>query len=265
MGVEPRLSATVLLLRNSLSRAQGVEVFMVRRVIQSEFMPDVYVFPGGSVSADDKLAEETPGVCAPVTPALVVDPEERTVLGRGVRAAAIRELFEEGNVLLAYQNETLLSLDEESSPRFTAYRQSFNERKGSLLDLAQRERLVYATDRLYYFSHWITPEGMPKRFDTHFFLAATPEGQEAEYDRLETSEGVWLHPIEALQGFERGEIPLVFATYYQLRDLAAFSTVQDALQTTTIQYVPINRPVREQRADGIYVYLPGEEAGAWKL
>src|SRR5947209_16594648 len=100
MAVQPRLASAVMLLRDMPS-GQGIQVFMVRRVIQSDFMPDVYVFPGGSVSADDRAAELAEAVCIPVAPS-GADPEKRTVLGSGVRAAAIRELFEEAGVLLAY-------------------------------------------------------------------------------------------------------------------------------------------------------------------
>src|SRR5947208_8317154 len=118
--VQPRLSSAVMLLRpaplarrqpaplarrQDLPSGQGIEVFMVRRVIQSDFMPDVYVFPGGSVSADDRAAELAEDVCTPLTSVAAVataDPEGRTVLGSGVRAAAIRELFEAAGVLRAY-------------------------------------------------------------------------------------------------------------------------------------------------------------------
>ena len=102
--VQPRLASTVMLLRD-ISATLGtsdIEVFMVRRVVQSEFMPDIFVFPGGSVSPDDRLAEQTEGVYEPVAPS-AADPEGRTAIGSGVRAAAIRELFEEANVLLAHR------------------------------------------------------------------------------------------------------------------------------------------------------------------
>src|SRR5216683_7201459 len=101
MAVEPRVASAVMLLRDTAS-GQGMEVFMVRRVIQSDFMPDVYVFPGGSISADDCKTEETEDICTPVAPS-AADPEGRTTLGTGTRAAAIRELFEEAGVLLAYR------------------------------------------------------------------------------------------------------------------------------------------------------------------
>src|SRR5947208_9530872 len=99
MAVEPRLASAIMLLRDTAS-GQGIEVFMVRRVIQSDFMPDVFVFPGGSVSADDRAAEQAEQVCIPIAPGRA-DPEGRTFLGSGIRAAAIRELFEEAGVLLA--------------------------------------------------------------------------------------------------------------------------------------------------------------------
>ena len=79
MAVEPRLASAVMLLRDT-SSGQGIEVFMVRRVIQSDFMPDVYVFPGGSVSKDDHAAELVDGVCKPVALS-AGDPEGRTQIG----------------------------------------------------------------------------------------------------------------------------------------------------------------------------------------
>src|SRR5881227_3571899 len=120
MAVEPRLASAVMLLRD-MPTGQGIEVFMVRRVIQSDFMPDVYVFPGGSISVDDRAAEQAEDICMPVAPA-VADPQGRTVLGSGARAAAIRELFEEAGVLLAYQDGKLLAIPEKDVERFGAYR-----------------------------------------------------------------------------------------------------------------------------------------------
>src|SRR6266699_3000282 len=151
--VQPRLASAIMLLRD-MPGGQGIEVFMVRRVIQSDFMPDVYVFPGGSVSKDDRAAEQTEGICIPVAPA-IADPEGRTILGSGARAAAIRELFEEAGVLLAYRGEEILAIPETDVARFAAYRQAFNQRKGSLVEMAHVENLWLATDRLGYFAHWI--------------------------------------------------------------------------------------------------------------
>ena len=269
--IQPRMSSAIMLLRpaplahrQDLPSGQGIEVFMVRRVIQSDFMPDVYVFPGGSVSADDKAAELAEDVCTPVAPA-AADPEGRTVLGTGVRAAAIRELFEEAGVLLAYRTGEMLAINEEDVPRFAAYRQAFHQRRGSLVELAQAEKLRLATDHLGYFAHWITPEGMPKRFDTHFFITTAPAEQEAAHDRLETSEGVWITPAGALERSEQGTFPLVFATIRQLRDLATFGSVKEALESTTTRHVVTHMPLLVRENGVTRVYLPEDAGNPWDV
>ncbi|HKF36577.1 MAG TPA: hypothetical protein VKB35_06705 [Ktedonobacteraceae bacterium] len=263
MAVEPRLASAVMLLRDTAS-GQGMEVFMVRRVIQSDFMPDVYVFPGGSVTKDDRATELTAGICTPVV-STTADPEGQTALGSGTRAAAIRELFEEAGVLLAYRGAQLLAFDDQSVARFTTYREAFHQRQGSLVEMARAEQLTLATDRLSYFAHWITPEGMPKRFDTHFFLTTAPSEQQAAHDRLETSEGIWISPAEALARFERSEFPLVFATIYQLRELAAFGSVKEALETAAVQYVRARMPVLIQENGKTRVFLQEDAADTWEV
>lgn len=266
MTVQPRMASAVMLLRDipDGQDKQGIEVFMVRRVIQSDFMPDVYVFPGGSVSKDDLAAERAEGVCVPVAPT-AADPEGRTALGTGVRAAAIRELFEEAGVLLAYRTGLVLAITDDDVAHFDGYRQAFNNRKGSLVEMAHAENLQLATDYLGYFAHWITPEGMPKRFDTHFFITTAPEEQQAAHDKLETSEGVWVRPADALQRYENGTFPLVFATIHQLRDLATFNSVQDALQHTSLQHVPVRMPVLVQDENGARVFLPDDTDNRWNV
>ncbi|GAC1627032.1 MAG: NUDIX hydrolase [Ktedonobacteraceae bacterium] len=261
--VQPRVASAMMLLRDMPS-GQDIEVFMVRRVIQSDFMPDVYVFPGGSVSADDRAAEQAEGVCMPVAPA-VADPEGRTSLGSGARAAAIRELFEEAGVLLAYRGEEILAINEEDVSCFDGYRQAFHQRRGSLVEMAHIENLRLATDRLGYFAHWITPTGMPKRFDTHFFITTAPAEQQAAHDRLETSEGVWIAPSEALARSERNEFPLVFATIHQLHELVAFKSVKEALESTATQYVATRIPILVQENGQARVYLPEDSANQWNV
>lgn len=265
MIVQPRLASTVMLVRDipAGQNLSGIEVFMVRRVVQSEFMPDIFVFPGGSVSADDRLAEQSEGVYESVVPS-GADPEGRTALGSGARAAAIRELFEEANVLLAHREGTVLAVNEEMVTRFANYRQAFNERKGSLVEMARTEHLVLAMNSLAYFAHWITPEGMPKRFDTHFFLASAPAQQEAVYDNLETSAGVWIRPTDAMERSTQGTFPIAFPTFHQLRDLSAFHTVQEAIQATSTRYVSTHIPTLKVQDGVAHISLPEEPDFVWK-
>ncbi len=263
MAIEPRLASAVILLRDNASD-QAIEVFMVRRVIQSDFMPDVYVFPGGSVSKDDRAAELVEGICKPVASS-AGDPEGRTALGSGLRAAAIRELFEEAGILLASRAEQLLAITDQEVDRFDAYRKAFHERQGSLVEMTRAEHLTLATNLLDYFAHWITPVGMPKRFDTHFFLATAPGEQKAAHDRLETSEGIWISPTEALARFERKEFPLVFATIYQLRELAAFGSLKEALESTATHCVPTRIPVLIQESGKTRVFLEEDTDNTWEV
>jgi 8-oxo-dGTP pyrophosphatase MutT (NUDIX family) len=216
--VTPRPAATCVLMRPHAGG--GVEVFMVRRHIQSEFAPDVYVFPGGSVTSDDQQAERTPGLC--------VAAEGNDTVGSGFRVAALRECFEEAGVLLARRGAEMLAIGEGDVARIADYRTALQQRQLTMSVLAERERLTFATDALTAWAHWITPEAMPKRFDTHFFLAEMPASQEAAYDHLETTDGVWITPEEASAGYERGDFPLVFAQIHQLRELHGLGSFADA-------------------------------------
>ncbi len=263
MAAQPRSSSAVMLVRDAVSGG-GLEVFMVRRVIQSDFMPDVYVFPGGSVQAGDREAEQADGICRAVTLG-AADPESRTALGNGVRAAAIRELFEEAAVLLAYQGADLLAVNAENHARFAQYRRTFNERKGSLVQMARAEDLTLASERLNYFAHWVTPEGMPKRFDTHFFITSAPAEQQAIYDNLETSEGLWIRPSEALARAQNNDFPIVFATIHQLHDLATFVGVSEALQVSACTPVKTHAPVLVERDGQFHVHLPENASATWAV
>jgi 8-oxo-dGTP pyrophosphatase MutT (NUDIX family) len=196
-------------------------VFMVRRHGQSAFMPDVFVFPGGTVHTADQVAESTPSLCLPPT-----DPTPP--FGAGFRVAAIRECFEEAGVLLAYRDGAPLTIAAADQQRFARYRAALHGRADDLAGIAAREGLVLATNALLHWAHWITPEGEPRRFDTHFFLAAMPEGQVADHDRQETTDGIWIAPEDALARQDRGEFPLAFPTIRQLRALAGLTGMKAA-------------------------------------
>src|SRR5512146_512252 len=116
--VTPRFASATVLMRE---RAGGVEVFMVRRHVQSEFAPDVYVFPGGSVKDADREVERVPGLCASAGDGV-------TALGAGFRAAAIRELFEEAGALIARRGDAPLAIGADDLPRLMAYRSGLNQK-----------------------------------------------------------------------------------------------------------------------------------------
>ncbi len=257
MIVQPRLAAAVLLVRDNPVE-HGLEVFMVKRSTKSAFLPDVYVFPGGTVKTEDHELEQQEDFCAPF-PASVADPEERTLLGTGIRVAAIRELFEEANILLAYRNNELVASDASMQAQLASYRQLLNEHKASLLELVHTEHLIVATDALLYFAHWVTPEAEPRRYDTHFFLAQAPRAQQARYDPFETSDGVWIGPQTALARFEQGTFPLPFPTIHQLRALSEFPTVRAAWDALPSLYVHTYRPVMIEEDGQTRIVLPTDD------
>lgn len=225
---------------------------MVRRHVRSEFVPDAFVFPGGSVNADDREAERVPGRCSPT-------PEGPAALGTGFRVAAIRECFEEAGVLLAWRGAATLAISPEDVERYAAYRDGLYGKSETIQSIAEREELTLATGELLHWAHWITPEAMPKRFDTHFFLAAMPPGQQAAHDRLETTDGVWIAPERALTRYAQGEFPLVFATIHQLQELIGLASIADARERFSAATVRIVQPRVVQRDGQAVILLPDEE------
>ena len=89
--------------------------------------------------------------------------------------------------------------------------------------------MVLALDELVPYAHWITPEGMPKRFDTWFFLAAAPPEQVGAHDGKESTDSIWVSPREALEGGESGRFKLPFPTTRNLIKLGKQANVKAAL------------------------------------
>ena len=146
--------------------------------------------------------------------------------------AGIRELFEESGLLLAYDKNGLpfSSCEQAVKERVSRYRGLLNERKTTLKDVLKKEGLFLALDQLHHYAHWITPEARTLRFDTHFFVARYPGGQQASADLTETTEGAWMSPT---RGPRREPVPrnLVLSppTLKTLEDLSRFKTVEDVI------------------------------------
>lgn len=248
--VTPRPASAVVLAREPAGG--GIEVFMVRRHVRSEFVPDAFVFPGGSVSAGDSETERVPGLCSPA-------PDGPVALGTGFRVAAIRECFEEAGVLLARRGDSTLIISPEDVERYAAYRDGLYGNIETMRSITEREGLVLATGDLLHWAHWITPDALPKRFDTHFFLATMPSGQEAAHDRLETTDGVWIAPKRALERFAQDEFPLVFATIHQLQELTGLASIRDARDRFGAGPVHAVQPHVVWRDGQAVILLPDEE------
>lgn len=217
-------AATILLVSDG---EQGVEVLMMKRPSEADF-GGMYVFPGGKVDELD-AHEAMAGHCRGRTDA---DASLQLEVGSGGLAywvAAVRECFEECGVLLAYETDgALFALrDEAHKRRFNAYREALLNGHQAFFDLCHAEGVTLAVDRILYFSHWITPEGPPRRYDTRFFITRAPENQE-DHDHRETDESVWIRPEEALERHERGDLKMIFPTLTTLRSICGYEHV-DAL------------------------------------
>jgi 8-oxo-dGTP pyrophosphatase MutT (NUDIX family) len=113
-------------------------------------------------------------------------------------------------------------------------------------------------EALVKFSRWITPAAVKIRFDTHFFLAALPEGQVARVDGEECIEFGWFQPARALAANRAGEIALVFPTIKHLEQLAAFATVDALLEHARGRDVEPVEPRVLLEGEIARVLLPGE-------
>ncbi|XOV85054.1 MAG: NUDIX hydrolase [bacterium] len=239
----PIPSATIMLLRED---TEGMEVFMVVRHHQIDFASGALVFPGGKADPqdfDDNLI-----------PWLHGHPEAQDM--RAIQVSAIREAFEECGVLLAREKGSNELVSAERVANLDQYREPLNSGELSLLDFLTRHELILACDTLVHFAHWITPEGMPKRFDTHFYLALAPEDQIALHDGYESVDSVWIRPQDALDEARAGTKTIIFPTLRNIERLATTHTPQTSIAAAQATPVTPILPWMEKRDDGMYVCIP---------
>ena len=254
-----RPASTVMLVRDAPS---DIEVFMLQRTTQAAFASGMYVFPGGRVDDADGAAE-LDELCDGLS-----DAEASNLLriprgGLAYWVAAIRECFEEAGVLLARDERgNFVSLsDEQSQARFAVARHEVHEGAVSLAQLCRRENLRLAVDAIRYVSHWITPVGEKRRFDTRFFVAVAPPSQEPLHDDKETIASLWVAPTEALTMARRGELAMIPPTIANLEFLAPYRESAKALDAAKRIGVPTPiLPKLRHDAEGrvVGIVFPGE-------
>jgi 8-oxo-dGTP pyrophosphatase MutT (NUDIX family) len=229
-AVPIRNAATVMLVRDA---DDGPEVFVLKRTLSAVFAAGAYVFPGGAVDPEDGLPE-VEDLCLGRT-----DAEASSLLGiptggLAYWVASVRECFEEAGVLLAVDADgDVVCFDESDGTlaRYATYRDELNDRNHAtkLLDIVRAEGLRLATQDMHYVSHWITPIGEQRRFDTRFFVTAAPAQQEPLHDDNETVDSLWVRPSVALEMVERKELMMIPPTVANVRYLAQFESVADLL------------------------------------
>jgi 8-oxo-dGTP pyrophosphatase MutT (NUDIX family) len=233
--VLPRPAASVLLLRDGPS---GLEVFMVVRHAATAFASGALVFPGGSVDDDDRVIAATmPG-------------------GDILRIAAIRETFEEAAIVLATDASGAELSGERACGLRDAYRGRLIAGEVQFSTVLSTEGLALAPDQLQPFAHWITPPTRPKRFDTHFFLAAAPAAQLATHDGHEGVHSAWVNPMRAIEETAKGLYKLVFATRMNLLKLARYPDVEAALAAARLSTIVTVVPEMIETKQGRFIRIP---------
>jgi 8-oxo-dGTP pyrophosphatase MutT (NUDIX family) len=234
----PRDASTVLVTRDTDA---GIEVYLLRRSSKSPGFPDAYVFPGGTLDKSDYSPQarmRLAGQWRPAEPAFTY--------------AAIRETFEECGLLFSVEPVENAAL-RAARTRLLKCERSFSE---TLIDL----NVQLDARAVHYFSRWITPTVNPLRFDARFFVARAPAGQVAEADALETYDGRWVRPADALAEVERNEIQMIFPTIKHLERIGTFANVADLLAfTETKKTIPVTPEVRP----GPTFLLPPQFENMW--
>ena len=249
-AVVPRAASTILLLRDSAERKE-VEVFMMVRHYEIDFNSGALVFPGGSVDKGDKEII--------ATPALYSGGEELDEVTLSFRIAAIRETFEESGILLARPSGSNALVEARRASEIeAAHRADLCDGKISFLKVLADNGMVLALDELMPYAHWITPAGMPKRFDTWFFLAGAPPEQLGAHDGKESTDSIWVSPREALEGGESGRFKLPFPTTRNLIKLGKQDSVRAAMDDSRGKSIVTVTPVMTKTSTGRQLRIPLE-------
>lgn len=247
--VEPRHASTVILLRDTLS---GPEVYVQERASTMAFCAEMTVFPGGGVDARDMPGDvDGDGVDSPDVRwsgpdvrwwahRLRKDP----AIARALVCAAVRETFEEAGTLLASNEDGDIVAD---TTRFQHERQELENHLLPFSTFMDRHKLILRADLLRPWANWVTPEGQPIRYDTAFFVARLPEGQDTTGDTREATSTGWFRPSTLLDGWRSRKISLMPPTWAQLKLLSTFRTVDEVMDFSSgLSVDPVlNEPIDE--------------------
>jgi 8-oxo-dGTP pyrophosphatase MutT (NUDIX family) len=213
----------------------GLEVLMLERHLDSDFVGGAYVFPGGKLDASDQLDD---ALWVGIDPA--VEAERMNVAPEAALSlyvAAVRETFEEGGLLFATRSGLTLTATDLAADSFAGARERLNSRdtRWDWTEWLLAEGLVLDLGALAWWSWWATPMGVHRRFDTRFFVAVAPGDQQAGHDNVETVHSVWTRPRAALAAAEEGRATVILPTRKNLEQLDVHQTAQDALEWSRSQ------------------------------
>ncbi|MCP5382689.1 MAG: NUDIX hydrolase [Kordiimonadaceae bacterium] len=192
-------SASILVIRDNDVTGK-LEVLMVKRHPDIGFAGGAYVFPGGKVDPDDlTLSRDIPFYPAGYSDFIYT---------------AFREVFEESGLIIGNEGDAV------------EYRNALLQGEIAFSEIIKQANIIFNPDDIIPFARWVTPRQYLKRFDTRFYLAKAPQGQQVIPDFKEIIEAKWVEPIEFIDQF-RNEI--MFPTLMNLKLLGQASKVDEAL------------------------------------
>lgn len=237
MPVEPKLAATVILLRERTPDLESeddceFEVFMAKRHENARFMSEHHVFPGGSIDEQD-LTKESRARLVGIDENVINNLKEICDDPSNLWIIAIRELFEEAGILIA-TNKTgnPIGKIEDKTKKLRKYQRNLQNNRITMTDVLTKESLYYAANNLKYFGRLVTPALSHIRFDTQFFLCKLPKKQNINLFSDELTEGLWGSPKQLLKHYKKREIKLIFPQYSTLQRLKEFKTIQEAFDNS---------------------------------
>lgn len=271
-----RPAASILYLRDAPAGQGGVEVLMLVRAEQQggDIRSGAAVFPGGVLDLRDRdahawcLGEDWTLDDAALGARLSI-----AAGALDYAVAAVRESFEEVGLLRACAADggaVDLSPGSALHAALQPWRQSLHAGEAGMADLCKAFSLRIDLRGLAYTAHWLTPPGLPKRWDTRFFAALAPAAQQAVADGSEAQSVLWTTPRSALDGassalpFERGAKPgtglkLLPAMRSMLTDLLPFESAMQAIaELRSRTAVPLTMPRRASSTQGARIVLPSE-------
>ncbi|HEX2542326.1 MAG TPA: MBL fold metallo-hydrolase [Caldimonas sp.] len=253
----PRPAATIVVVRPDAAGA--IEVLLSRRAERGDHNSGAWVFPGGTLDGRDASAR---AYCAGLDD---LQASRRLLLDQGgldFFIAAVRECFEESGLLFGYgTGDAWVDLDGADKARLAPWRGALHRCERTMAELCASEGIRLAVDKLHYLSHWLTPAGRPKRFDTRFFLAEAPPWQTAVHDGTELVEQLWISPAEALA--RSRTLKLLTPTQKTLETLTRFDDVASLMSwAASPRVVELVMPRVGTGAQGLRPVLPDEPAWA---
>lgn len=213
-----RDASTVVLVRDG---ADGIDVFLQRRVKQMAFAGGMTVFPGGGV--DERDADADLAWIGPDAQWWADHFSTSPIGAQKLVCAAVRETFEECGVLLVTRTDGAPADIAALMPA----RGALESKEISFAQFLRENDLALRADLMRPLAHWITPKIEKRRYDTRFFLAELPQGQDADAETSEVEEAQWYSASAALADWSAGKHFLLPPTWSQLRDLAAYGTVAE--------------------------------------